>query len=52
MVHWLLISGHAVKLVHAVTTINRDYVFHLFNWFQLFSSDKHILKVAGHDQNR
>jgi len=26
--------------------------FQLFNWFQLFSSDKDIPKVAGHSQEQ
>ena len=28
------------------------FFFRLFNWFQLFSCEKYILKVAGHGQNR
>jgi hypothetical protein len=29
-----------------------DDFFQLFNWFLLFSSDKHNPKVAGHGENR
>ena len=32
--------------------ILQRWFFQLVNWFQLFSSDKNIPKVAGHSQNR
>jgi hypothetical protein len=34
-----------------VAYLSRDDFFR-FNWFQLFSCEKEILKIAGHGQNR